>query len=515
MPKRNKYQSIFETTLDGIIVINTRGVIEEINSAGLFLFGYPKKDMVGKNISVLMPEPDKSQHDGYLHNYNTTRKPKIIGIGREVEGLKKDGTVFPFRLAVSEFETNGVQYFTGIIHDLTQRKLQERIIRGYAEELEERVESRTLELGKEIELRETAQKALIAGQRLYETIAKNYPNGTITVVGMDNNIVYVEGSELRKIGLDHSELLGQNYLQHIPDEWRDLVGQKIKDVFAGEEGNFEYSAHERIYRVRCVPLSYNEGVVDQALIVENNVSQEKRAEREIYAALSKEKQLNELKTSFVSMASHEFRTPLSSILSSAELVGKYSKNNQQDNILKHLNKIRNNVQNLTMILNDFLSLERIEGGYVKYNPEELLVKELINSVVEDVQQMLKPGQEIVIQDDTNNATWSMDVFLLRNMLTNLINNAVKYSDKDIIVRAYSADSKKAIEVVDQGIGISTQDQKRLFGRFYRASNAGQVQGTGLGLNIVKRYAKIMEAEITFESELNKGSIFRIEIDGDK
>ena len=85
----------------------------------------------------------------------------------------------------------------------------------------------------------------------------------------------------------------------------------------------------------------------------------------------------------------------------------------------------------------------------------------------------------------------------------------------IIVRAYSADSKKAIEVIDQGIGISTEDQKRLFGRFYRASNAGQVQGTGLGLNIVKRYAKIMEAEITFESELNKGSIFRIEIDGDK
>jgi len=517
MAVQNRYQSIFETTLDGIIVINTRGIIEDINSAGLFLFGYPKSDVIGKNISTLMPEPDKSRHDEYLHNYKTTRQPKIIGIGREVEGLKKDGTVFPFRLAVSEFETDGHQYFTGIIHDLTQRKLQERIIRGYAEELEERVETRTLELKKEIELRETAQKALIAGQKLYETIAKNYPNGTISVINRAHEIVFVEGSELKNVGLNADDLLGRDYLENIPADWQENVREYIDAVFSGEECNFEYGEDQKVYRVRCVPLSRVNGEVDQVLIVENNITQEKRAEREIYAALKKEKQLNELKTNFVSMASHEFRTPLSSILSSAALVGKYTESSQQENRLKHLKRIRNNVNNLTMILNDFLSLERIEGGYVKYNPVESQVSELLAEVKEDLGQMLKPGQEIILLDETANQPWLIDAFLLRNVLINLINNAIKYSDENVVVRLSisSSENKLRIDITDQGIGISKEDQKRLFSRFYRASNSGQIQGTGLGLNIVKRYAKLMGAEITFESELNTGSTFTIEIDGDK
>lgn len=515
MNKQNRYQSIFETTLDGIIVINNRGIIEDINSAGLFLFGYQKQEVVGQNVKVLMPEPDRTKHDGYIHNYKTTRKPKIIGIGREVEGKKKNGDIFPFRLAVSEFETEGVQFFTGIIHDLTQRKLQERIIRGYAEELEERVEIRTAELKDEIELRETAQKALVDSQRLYETIAKNYPNGTISVIDEDYITVFVEGSELRNLGLNADELLGQNYLENTKLDWREEVAENLNAVFHGEERNFEYGDHEKTYRVRCVPLSAEEGVVTQVLIVENNITQEKRAEREIYAALTKEKQLNELKTSFVSMASHEFRTPLSSILSSVALLGKYTQSDQQDNRLRHLQKIRNNVQNLTMILNDFLSLERIEGGYVKFNPEEANVKELLTSVVEDATQMLKPEQTINIVDETKGGDWCMDVFLLRNVLTNLISNAIKYSDKEIILVASAAGEDLKIDVIDQGIGIGTEDQEKLFGRFFRASNAGQIQGTGLGLNIVKRYAKIMGAEITFESELNVGSTFSIILHGNK
>jgi len=512
MPAQNRYQSIFETTLDGIIVINTRGIIEDINSAGLFLFQYQKEDVVGQNIKMLMPEPDRSQHDGYIHNYKTTRKPKIIGIGREVEGLKKDGTVFPFRLAVSEFETNGEQYFTGIIHDLTQRKLQERIIRGYAEELEERVEQRTIDLQKEIELRETAQKALVDSQRLYETISKNYPNGTISVIDSDFNTVFVEGSELRRLGLDPNNLLGTDYRQNVPDSLKSEISTKMEDAFMGNEVNFEYEEDDRFYRVRCVPLLTVEGVVEQVLVVENNITQEKRAEQEMYATLNKEKQLNELKTNFVSMASHEFRTPLSSILSSAALVGKYDQTEQQENRIKHLNKIRNNVQNLTMILNDFLSLERIEGGFVKYNPEPTDVCEFIDGVVEEAQALLKPNQTIDVVNKLSCADYEIDAFLLRNALTNLISNAIKYSDNKIVIEVTDENALE-IAVIDSGIGISEEDQANLFNRFYRASNAGQIQGTGLGLNIVKRYVQLMQAEITFESKIGEGSTFKVILHG--
>lgn len=505
---QDKYQSVFETTLDGIIVISNRGIIIDINSAGITLFGYDKEEVLGKNISVLMPEPDKSAHDGYIQNYQRTKKPKIIGKGREVEGQKKDGTVFPFRLAVSEFEMNGEQFFTGIIHDLTQRKLQERIITGYAKELEERVHLRTEELQKEIELRETAQKALVESQRLYEIIAKNYPKGTISVIDVGFTTIFVEGSELTRLGLDREELLGKDYLLNIPEEFRDEVQEKISLVLNGEEQNFEYGEGDKVYRVRCVPLSYKAKNVEQILIVENNISQEKRAENEIYAALNKEKQLNELKTNFVSMASHEFRTPLSSILSSTALAGKYTLESEQDKRLRHLNKIRNSVQSLTMILNDFLSLERIEGGYIKYNPEDTDVLEFLHNIIEESEPLLKQNQVIEFVSSIEELRMNLDLYLLRNSLSNLIGNAIKYSDDNITMKV-DYDGELRISIIDRGIGISEEDQTSLFNRFYRASNAGQIQGTGLGLNIVKRYMNIMDGEIIFESELNKGSTFTI------
>lgn len=515
MISADKYQSIFETTLDGIIVISSRGIIEDINTSALTLFGYTKDEVLGNNINMLMSEPDKSQHNDYIHNYNATRKPKIIGIGREVEGLKKNGELFPFRLAVSEFMMHGQQFFTGIIHDLTRRKIQERIIRGYAEELEQRVEQRTDELKKEIELRETAQKALLDSQKLYETIASNFPNATISVIDRSYTTVFVEGSELRNLGIDPSDFLGKNYLQSIPAPWQKDIDDNLSAVFSGVERQFEYGEEHKMYRVRCVPLSRVDNIIDQVLVVENNITKEKTTERKIYAALNKEKQLNELKTNFVSMASHEFRTPLSSILSSATLIGKYPETSQQDKRIKHLNKIRNNVQNLTMILNDFLSLEKIEGGYIKYNPEAAPIGDLIHGAAEEAQQLLKPKQHINVVDNTQNINWEIDSYLMRNILTNLISNAIKYSEKNIFLSADMHQDKLCISVKDYGIGVSIEDQKSLFSRFYRASNAGHVQGTGLGLNIIKRYADIINAAITFESELNMGTKVTIILDGKK
>lgn len=515
MSLQNKYQSIFETTLDGIIVINANGVVEDMNSAALFLFGYQKNEVLGQNVHVLMPEPDRSRHGSYIHNYKTTRKPKIIGIGREVEGRKKNGELFPFRLAVSEFEADGAQFFTGIIHDLTQHKLHEKVIRGYAEELEERVELRTSELKKEIGLREMAQKALIESQVLYETIAKNFPNGAISVIDKNFDVVFVEGSELRARGLKATDSVGESFLKNIPQEWHQMLEDTMIAVFGNEVRNVEYQDGEKSYRINCVPLTIYHGEVKQALMVQNNITQEKRAESEIFDALAKARHLNELKTSFVSMASHEFRTPLSSILSSAALVGKYTETNQQGNRLRHLQKIRNNVQNLTMILNDFLSLERIEAGVVKCNPETVNIDDLLAGAAEDAGQMLKVGQTIVVENQACNAQWKVDVFLLRNVLLNLISNAIKYSDDQIILRATIDKNCFTISVIDRGIGISNKDQKKLFGRFYRASNAGHIQGTGLGLNIVKRYAKIMRAQISFESKINEGSTFRITLNEHK
>ena len=394
------------------------------------------------------------------------------------------------------------------MYQLIKQKDNEKIIREYAERLEDKVEERTLELQKEMELKAMAQKALQESQKLYVTIAENYPNGSITVLDEDYHVVFAEGSEFKSAELKATEVIGKNYFDFVPNEYKEEIENYLIEVFKGTEKIFEYEKEGKINRARCVPLSYENYKVDQILIVENNVTQEKRAEKEIYAALTKEKQLNELKTKFVSMASHEFRTPLSSILSSATLVGKYTESSQQDNRLKHLKKISKNVKNLTMILNDFLSLERIEGGLIKNNPEEIDISEFMEGVAEDAEPLLKKDQVIQLDIRVKNNIILLDIFLLRNILNNLITNAIKYSS-DTITLIVEDTNGLTISVKDSGIGISEEDQVSLFNRFYRASNAGQIQGTGLGLNIVKRYVNIMGGQIIFESKLNKGSTFSI------
>ena len=510
MTDTSKYQSIFDTAIDGVIVINAKGVIEEINNSALALFAYSKDELVGKNVRVLMQEPDKSSHDEYIHRYQRTKKPKIIGIGREVEGLRKDETVFPFRLAVSEYQIGENTFYTGIIHDLTKEKESELRIKKYSEELEATVAKRTARLKKEVELKEQAQAALIASQKLYATIAENFPNGTICVLDRNLNIVFMEGSELKEMGYSTSRLIGESYIDLLPLDVQPLVKEKVMSVFNGDEETFQFKWDKKAYKARCVPLHETNSSLEQILLVVNNVTKEKLAEDEIYNALKKEKQLNELKTKFVSMASHEFRTPLSSILSSASIIEKYKNTDEQDKRIKHIVKIKRNVQNLNLILNDFLSLEKIEGGFIKNNPEPIELSVFISELVEENEQVASNTQKIITDFNHKKKMYSLDHFLLRNMLNNLLSNALKYSTDDIIVKTFENNGLLRIQVKDSGIGISDEDQKSLFNRFFRASNAGNIQGTGLGLNIVRRYANIMDAEVTFESAINQGSTFSID-----
>jgi PAS domain S-box-containing protein len=477
---QTRYQSIFETSLDGIILITDRGVIEDINKSALELFGYEKDELMGQNIKILMPEPHRSDHPGHLKRYKETREARVIGIGRELEGMRKDKTLFPFQLAVSEFESSGHVFYAGAIRDLTEKKMQEKIIEGYSEELEQRVLDRTKKLEREVLLRESAQKALMESTRLFEIIAQNFPNGTIYVLDKKLEIIYVEGSDLRKRGVNPDSLRGKNYLFNASIHQKKELELKLLDVFKGKSITFEYTSGNLIYRLRGVLISNEDN--EQILVVENNITKQKQAEEEVYENLEKERNLSELKTNFVSMASHEFRTPLSSILSSASLVERYTDSDQQNNRAKHIAKIRANVKNLTMILNDFLSIEKIETGLINYNPVQINIDIFFQSLIEDLDLGLKENQTIKIENNLDKDTIYSDDFLLQNVLINLLSNAIKYSSDDVILRIEDVEGIQIV-VQDQGIGISEQDQSQLFERFFRASNVGQIQGVGLGPRI--------------------------------
>jgi PAS domain S-box-containing protein len=247
--------------------------------------------------------------------------------------------------------------------------------------------------------------------------------------------------------------------------------------------------------------------------LEKEVQVRKKAEEEARKALDKERELNELKSKFVSIASHEFRTPLSSVMSSASLINQYIDRNEIEKVHKHVLRIKSSVNHLTSILNDFLSLGKLEEGKIDVKKESIHILEFLKEIKEEITPTLKTGQSIKINCNPSIEQVKSDVRILRNILFNLISNASKYSNdnKSITIECFPDPNGVGFAIRDEGIGIPLEDQKHMFDRFFRASNAGNVQGTGLGLNIVKRYVDLLDGSISFQSQFGKGSIFTVMI----
>jgi PAS domain S-box-containing protein len=382
--------AIIKNAIDGIITIDERGNIESINPAACKLFDYNPEEVIGKNVSILMPPPDKEQHDAYLQRYQQTGHAHIIGIGRDVVGLKKDGTRFPFRLGISEVQFSGRKIYAGFIHDISHQREAEDRLKEHATHLEELVTERTQSLKATVEALETAKE-------------------------------------------------------------------------------------------------------------------------EVSFSLEKERELGLLKSRFVSIASHEFRTPLTSVQLSVSLIEKYAEAFNSPNIVKHVHKIKSAVGNLTSILNDFLSLEKLEAGKQEaaYHDFDLVV--FSEAITEEMQVLTKQNQNIIYQHTGTKGTVRLDQNLLKNCIVNLVNNAIKYSGENSFIGFTTEinEHQCIITVSDNGIGIPASDQKHLFEAFFRAHNTGTIPGTGLGLNIVARYTNLMNGKIDFKSEVNQGTLFTI------
>lgn len=383
-------KAIIQNAINGIITIDERGNVESINPAACKLFQYEPDEVIGNNIKMLMPPPDRDHHDEYIERYQRTGDPHIIGIGREVMGLKKDGSRFPFRLGVSEVQFSGRKIYTGFIHDLTREKEAEETLKEYAIHLEDLVEERTESLKKSMQALQTAKE-------------------------------------------------------------------------------------------------------------------------EVSLSLAKEKELGQLKSRFVSIASHEFRTPLSAIQLSASLIEKYAEGFNSANIGKHVSKIKSSVANLTTILNDFLSLEKLEAGKVEAAFQNFNLVKLSEEITEELQLVAKQNQNIIYQHTGTESMVMLDPNLVKNCVINLIGNAIKYSGENTFIEFNTEINQSAciITVKDNGIGIPDADQKHLFEAFFRAHNTGNIPGTGLGLNIVARYANLMNGSVDFKSEVDKGTSFTI------
>ena len=259
--------------------------------------------------------------------------------------------------------------------------------------------------------------------------------------------------------------------------------------------------------VRVLNSGLEEEVARRTDYLRETLQELERSKNDLQLALARERELGELKSRFVTMASHEFKTPLSTILTSATLTGKYIKTEEQPQREKHLRKIEDTVLSLTTMLNEFLSLGKLEEGKITVKPVHFSLAEMLQELIEEMQVVAGKKRIILFQPEGNQGVF-LDKELLRNILMNLISNAVKFSPEasPILILGHNSASGLEISVEDKGIGMTREDQEHLFERFFRGRNADNIQGTGLGLHIVQRYVQLLNGSIKIQSELNKGTI---------
>ena len=255
-------------------------------------------------------------------------------------------------------------------------------------------------------------------------------------------------------------------------------------------------------------------VEERTMILKEAIQKLEQTKDELDNSLKREREVNSMKSRFISIASHEFRTPLATVLSSLSLVEKYSTLQDEEKRLKHIGRIKSSVRNLTDILNDFLSLNKLEEGKVMLNIESFNLHELIENLMQELQGITKKQQKIILScSNSGNCSVKLDKTLIRNIIINLVSNAIKFSPEksNISINASLSERELTLSVADQGIGIPEADQKHLFERFFRSSNAGEIQGTGLGLSIVAHYVSLLKGTIKFESKENEGTTFFINL----
>jgi len=326
------------------------------------------------------------------------------------------------------------------------------------------------------------------------------------------------GRDLTALRKDGTEFPVEISLSYTKVQGRLLVMAFISDISERKKSEDALKRSEEQLIVYAAELekkveSRTEALHKTITELEREIIERKKAEEETRKALEKEREFNDLKTKFVSIASHEFRTPLSTILSSISLVEQYRQRNDLDKIDKHTGRVRSSVQHLTAILNDFLSLGKLEEGKVDVVLEMVNLATLLYDIIEEIKPSLKEGQQIKLNLGAVQENILSDSRILRNILFNLLSNASKYSEagSPIELTVSTNANQLTMMIRDHGIGIPQEDHRHLFERFFRAGNVSNIQGTGLGLNIVKRYVDLLQGAITFESASGKGTCFTVTI----
>ncbi|MBU2513679.1 PAS domain S-box protein [bacterium] len=483
-----RLNALVDNIADAIITINVNARVESFNPAAEKIFGYNSSDIIGKNINTLMPEPFKSAHDGYLKAFLNTGISKIIGVGREVKGLRKDGGITDLDLAITEMSVGQKRLFIGILRDISDRKKAEEDLRRYKKAVEK------------------------AGHIIFITNIKG-------------KIEYVNPAFIKETGYSENDAVGktprilksgrmepiyyQTFWQTIlkGDTWEQEIINRKKD------GSFYYAQQT------VSPITDRTGLIEGFIAVQKDITDIKKSQELLKAAKEEAESANKAKSEFLANMSHEIRTPMNAVLGFSELLSSIVTDKQQS---RYLESIQTAGKSLLTLINDILDLSKIEAGKLELSYEPISLSRLyieMQSVFEARTKEKNLEFRLEIDPELPDSLY-LDESRLRQILLNLIGNAIKFTDNGYIKVAANLEKKLAenrfnisLSVEDSGIGIPRDQQTSIFDSFKQQDGQSNRKygGTGLGLAICKRLVGIMGGKIELKSTTGAGSLFKIHL----
>ncbi len=476
--------AIVETAVDAIVVSDETGTIQSVNPAAIRFFGYEAEEMIGQNVRMLMPEVERSEHDAYIANYHRTGEARIIGIGRELEGRRKDGSMFPIDVSIAAWSVDGRRFFTAIMRDITERR-----------EAEHRLQQSSL---------------------LLETMIESIPD-PVFVKDVDGRYLLVNEKSCRFFAIERGKVLGARDWDFFPAPVAATMENGDKHVMStGEVVSLEeelpdvVSGEPHHYLTTKAPLRNVAGSVIGVVGIARDITRSRRAEDALRVAKSEAERANVAKSKFLASASHDLRQPVQSlILFMAALKGQL----EGTPSARLLNSMEQSLDGLRALLEGLLDVSKLDAGLVVAKPVAMPIAPVIDRLGAEYGAR---AAELGLRFHTvsSGAVVKSDPVLLERILRNLVENALRYTERGgVLVGCRRRGDRLRVEVVDTGIGIAPERQDEVFEEFFQLDNPerDRSKGLGLGLAVVRRLAHLLGHDVEVRSVPGRGSTFSVKL----